>query len=128
MPDEPIVLYIVLRQSLQLNADATSHCIANAIQHILLKYFTLQVLTVKTHHPLMEDRVATTTKWLSSHSKKVIINADDDLWFKVKQELGKDLFCLTDLEADYSDVETTLILWPLQDSLVPAYLKPNECI
>lgn len=122
---DPIVLHIILRQSLQFNNSKTTYCVANAVQHILLKYFTLQVLSVKTHNSslIKEDYLKDTTKWLSSQSKKTVLSVDENVWCKIKHDflLGKDIFSLK--EMDNSDVETTLIMWPIKQSTLPSYLK-----
>lgn len=128
--DDTIILYIILRESLHLDHEKTAHCAANAVQHIMLKYFTMQLLAVKTHLNTLanDDHVKTTTQWLSSQSKKSIISVSDSTWDKLKQEfsLGRDLFCLKDVESAETDIETTLVFWPVRNSRVPEYLKPSE--
>lgn len=122
--DDTIILYIILRESLHLDNDKTAYCAANAVQHILLKYFMMQLLAQKTHLDTLINNVniKTTTKWLASQSKKTIVSVDDDTWHKVKHEfsVGKDLFCLKD---DAQNEETTLVFWPIQNSCIPVYLK-----
>jgi len=120
--DETIILYIILRESLHLDNEKIAHCVANAMQHIMLKYFMMQILAVKVRSSFADnDAVQTTTKWLASQSKKIIISVDDEDWNTLKQEfsLGKDIFCLKDLEG----VESTLIFWPSKCSRVPQLLK-----
>jgi hypothetical protein len=123
--DDTIILYIILRESLHLDNDQTAYCAADAVQHILLKYFLMQLLAQKTHldELVNNTHVKTTTKWLASKSKKTIITVDDDVWSKLKHEfsVGKDLFCLKDKAQE--DIETTLVFWPAQDSRIPLYLK-----
>jgi hypothetical protein len=125
--DDTIILYIILRESLHLDNDKTAYCAADAVQHILLKYFMMQLLAQKTHlDVLMNDvHIKTTTKWLASQSKKIIVSVDDEIWGKLKHEfsLGRDIFCLKDKLEDDTDIETTLVFWPVQDSHIPVYLK-----
>lgn len=123
MNGETLILCIVLRQSLHADEDARAHYAANAVQHLLLKYFTLQVLAVKTHQAIQTTHVADTTSWLASHSKKSIISVSDELWDRLRNECAKDSFCLKDLEDEKSEVETTLVLWPTKMSCLPEYLK-----
>lgn len=127
MVDDPIVLYIVLRQSLKLDEDQISHCSANAVQHIMLKYFTWQLVGAKAHQPSLfnDEHVKSTTKWLGSRSKKAIVSVNEEVWFQLKADfkLGHDLFCLKDIESDSVDTETTLVFWPLPYSQIPLCLK-----
>lgn len=128
--DDTIILYIILRESLHLDNDKTAHYAANAVQHILLKYFMMQLLAVKTHLDTLtnDDHVKTTTKWLASQSKKTIVSVDDDTWNKLKVDfsLGKDIFCLKDIESKDMDVETTLVFWPAKNNRVVRYLNNLE--
>lgn len=126
-PEDTIILYIILRQSLQLNEVETAVYIANAMQHILFKYFTLQLLAVKTSAPsLVNDKhLQITTKWLSSKSKKHIVSADEEIWLKLKNDFnaGKDFFAIKSEEVAQADVETALVFWPEKYSLIPDYIK-----
>lgn len=127
MSNDSIILYIVLRQSLHLNLNETSQCVANATQHLLLKYFTWQVLGVKTKLDslLNDEHVKMTTQWLSTQSKKAIVSADEDTWNQIKKEFcaGKDMFVVKNVDCVKSEMETTLILWPMKNSQIPEYLK-----
>jgi len=121
--DDTIILYIILRESLHLDHDQTACCAADAVQHILLKYFLMQLLAQKTHLDSLvnNSHVKTTTRWLASKSKKTIISVDDEVWVKLKQEFSKDLFCLKDKTQE--DIETTLVFWPAQEGNIPLFLK-----
>lgn len=126
--DNTITLYIVLRKSLRLDNEQVAYCAANAVQHILLKYFMMQLLAVKTHLDTLsnDDRVKTTTKWLASQSKKTIVSVNDDTWEKLKHEFssGKDIFCLKNIEAaDNANAETTLVFWPADCERVSQFLN-----
>jgi hypothetical protein len=128
--DETIILYIILRESLHLDNDKTAHCAANAVQHIMLKYFMMQLLAVKTNLDTLanNDNVKITTQWLSSESKKTIISVNDNIFDKLKDEfsVGKDIFCLKDIECKDTDIETTLVFWPTKNSRVLEVLTTSE--
>lgn len=123
--DDPLVLYIILRQSLSLDNNKTAYYAANAVQFILMKYFTLQVLAVKTNlNSLVNDtHVKMTTNWLASRSLKSIITVNDDIWENIKQKfnIGTDLFCLKD--PNLSEIETTLVFWPIKYSNISSFFK-----
>lgn len=125
MDDSEFILYIILRGSLHLDTHQTNYCIANAVQHIMLKYFTLQVLSVKAHIN-SNNHLSDTSKWLATCSKKRIISVNDDVWDKLKAEfnVGKDVFCLkNEVVSVGKEIETTLIMWPSQYNNIPNYLK-----
>jgi hypothetical protein len=126
--NDPLVLYIVFRQSLQLDNNKTAYYAANAVEYLLMRYFTLQVVAVKSNlASLIHDgNLKATTTWLSSNSRKAIVCADDDVWNKLKSEfaVGKDLFCLK--SPDEAETETTLVLWPSKHSCIPSYLTELE--
>lgn len=123
--DDEITLYIILRKSLHLNNSQEAYCVADAVQHILMKYFMLQILSIKTNLPLENNHLTITTKWLSSHTKKNIISVNEDIWEKLKNEFntGKDLFYLKNDSLPDPNAEAALVMWPLPSSSVPNYLK-----
>jgi hypothetical protein len=125
--DDPIVLYVILRQSLCLDKYQTATFTANAVQQFLLRYFTLQVLAVKTQDKLSEcnmDRLQVTNLWLGSQSKKRIVNADEDAWFKIKSDfsVGRDVLCLKENVVE-PDTETAFVFWPSKFSCMPEFIK-----
>ncbi len=125
--NDPILLYIIFRESLHLDNKQIAYYAADAVQHILLKYFMMQLLAQKTHLDVLRNdaHITMTTKWLASHSKKAIISVDDDIWFRLKNDfsMGRDIYALKDKAIDDLDIETTLVFWPAPDSQVPTYIK-----
>jgi hypothetical protein len=130
--DEPIVLYIVLRQSLQLNKYQTAHFTADAVQQLLIRYFTLQVLAVKTGDKLASvckpDHLNTTTMWLGAQSPKRIVSADEDTWAKIKSQfaLGMDLLCVKEKIVE-PNTEAALVFWPTRESCLPNFITELTC-
>lgn len=125
--DDPIVLYIILRQSLQLDKYQTAHFTANAVQQLLLRYFTLQVLAVKTKDNLSASnmgRLESTNLWLSSQSKKRIVNADEQTWDKIRGEfvVGREVICLKETVLE-PETETAFVFWPSKYSCLPEFIK-----
>lgn len=124
--DDQIVLYIILRQSLQLDKYQTANFTANAVQQLLLRYFTLQVLAVKTKDNLSAtnlDRLQVTNLWLSSQSKKRIVNADEDVWNKIKSDfaVGREVLCLKETVVE-PETETAFVFWPSKFSCLPDFI------
>lgn len=124
MNEQDFILYIILRGSLQIDNDHIIYYVADAIQHIMLKYFTLQVLSVKANCKF-DENLSNTTKWLANNSKKHVAIVSDDIWNKIKNDFntGKDIFSLKNDILLEKNVETTLVLWPTQCSNIPNYLK-----
>ncbi len=94
---------------------------ANAIQQILLKYFTMQVVAVKTHNASLakDPHLQHTAQWINEHSPKNIVQADDTAWEEVKTScsLGKELLLFKDAED-----ETLLIYWPTPMDQIPTVI------
>lgn len=119
---DPIVFCILLRQSLHLSTEQIAHCAADAVQYLLIRYFTLQIVAAKTHEPELTDNqwLKTTTEWLSSHSAKSLVVLPEEEWVRAKSECSesKMLFCLKDRKG----TEIALIFRPLHLSELPPHL------
>lgn len=125
--DDAVILYILIKQSLGLGNEQVAYCAADAVEHILVKYFMLQVLAVK-HKPFkvkgnIDNHLCLTTNWLGSNSKKTILVINDETWNSVKNnfQAGIDVFCLKNHEIN--DSESTMVLWPEKYANIPDCLK-----
>lgn len=118
--DDPIVVCIIFRQSLNLDNIEIACYTADAIQHILLKYFTLQVLAVKTSSPIIKNdsHLENTSKWLSSHSKKNIHTVNEEVWNKIITEFYNNKSCFF---LKNSNTETGLVFYPRHCSIIPQF-------
>lgn len=130
--NEPFILFVVIKRSLQLNNHDTICCVADAVQCILMKYFTLQLLSAKMQNKSISTAayVQNTTKWLASHSEKKMFLADDDDWEKVKSEttVGRDLFSINETIVPDKKVEAALVFWPSKYSDLPQSVRTLQLL
>jgi peptidyl-tRNA hydrolase len=120
--DDPIVLYLIVRESLNMSCGKIGAQIGHGVQHILIHYFRAQVLKVKAHNddkfPAEElEHIKITTEWLSNSSTKIVKVATDEEWVQIKEEY-KDYDVVKD--AGFTEVapgsETLITLWPQHKS------------
>lgn len=134
---DPIIMYLIVRESLNMSIGKTAAQCAHAAQMLQLKYQNEYDWT--DHH--LEDMYATISeskyydelkpklniyhKWLDSSFRKVVLRADEKEWGKLKQEFTsyRSLVVdagLTELEPN---TETVIGLWPMYKSQVPKLVK-----
>jgi peptidyl-tRNA hydrolase len=132
---DPIVLYIVVREELLMsNGKCAAQC-AHAVQHILMKYFKIQILhaalkhkpeaCAKVFHQEDDEHIKITSEWIDHASRKVVLKADDKEWEKLKAEFGDSIVVIKD--AGYTEVpsgsETCIAFWPQHKSQVSKTIK-----
>lgn len=119
--NDPLVLYIVIRESLNMSPGKAVAQGGHAVEKFLLKYFRIQIFSVKkdlnitTPDELEHVRVA--TEWIGNGSRKVVLRADEKEWETIKSEM-KDIFIIKDagLTEVEPGTETALALWPQRKS------------
>ncbi len=119
-PSSDINLNIVIRKA---NAQKAPYYAAEAVQLILIKYFTLQLLSIKNHIPELSKlkAIEQTRKWLGSKCHKQIILVDVETWSRIETDfvVGQDLFFIKDIEID---INPALVFWPNLNEFFPDYL------
>jgi len=126
---DPIVFYVVVKESLQMSPGKIAAQVGHATQHMLMRYFRTQVLKAKihddNHFPQTEiDHIKITTDWIARSSTKVILRASDQQWFDLKKEFGKSLFIVRDEgRTEIEPGETVLAFWPQFKSAAPPSLR-----
>jgi peptidyl-tRNA hydrolase len=123
MPDEdlkedPIVLYLIVRESLNMSAGKACAQVGHAVQNMMMHYFAAQVLKAKikdTVLPTAElDHIAITTKWLSQDARKVVLKASEKEWVALQTEFGTNCIIVKDngLTEVAAGSQTVIALWP----------------
>src|ERR1019366_2407436 len=116
--EDPIVLYLIVRESLNMSAGKACAQVGHAVQYILMHYFAAQVLKAKvkdTTLPIIElDHIAITTKWLGQDARKVVLKADEKEWAALQTELGTNCVIVKDngLTEVAAGSQTVIALWP----------------
>lgn len=128
--EDPIVAYIIVRESLNMGAGKVGAQCAHAIQNILLKYFKIQVFCSKKEleGALSKDDIEhahLTTTWLERMSRKVVLKADEKEWEALKNEFANNCVIIKDagLTSVKANTETVMALWPAYKSTISKSIK-----
>lgn len=117
---DPLIMYLVVRESLNMSIGKTAAQCAHASQMLLLKYIDLKFQDKEN------PKLITFNQWLQSSFRKVVLRADDKEFNKLKFEYCSDSMVvvvdsgLTEIEAGS---ETVIGLFPIYKSQVPKMIK-----
>jgi peptidyl-tRNA hydrolase len=119
---DPTLLYLIVRQSLENNHNKICSQIGDAVQHILIHYFKAQLLKVKLKDeplPKVEEaHIIGMINWFSNNSSKIIKKANEEDWHFIKKNTP-DILIIKDIEAN----ETIIALWPQKTSQIPEIIS-----
>lgn len=119
---DPTLLYLIVRQSLENNHNKICSQIGDAVQHILIHYFKAQLLKVKLKDESLpkieEDHINGMLGWFSNNSIKVIKKANEEDWVYIKTHIS-DIIIIKDIEAN----ETIIALWPQKTTQIPILIS-----
>lgn len=128
---DPLIMYLVVRESLNMSIGNTAAQCAHASQMLMLKYFTLEADARNNpphvYHKLMtEGNLALFDNWLNSSFRKVVLRADDKEFNKLKSELPDDNMVVV-VDAGLTEIaagsETVIGLFPIYKSQSPKCIK-----
>lgn len=118
--EDPIIMYLIVRESLNMSVGKTAAQCAHAAQILLQKYYLDYFAEVTDEkYQLFRD-------WLNSSFRKVVLRADEKEWLKLKSEFSANNIALvvdaglTELEPN---TETVIGLAPMRKSQVPKLVK-----
>lgn len=135
--EDPIVMYLVVHESLGMGVGKTAAQCAHASQMLTLKYFEMKDLSKSLQKkmgssfagdrtPEVEAAYATLARplsimgeWLSSSYRKVVLRASDKEWEKLKEEFKSQNMAMV-VDAGLTEIaagsETVIGLWPMRKS------------
>jgi len=139
--ENPIVMYLVVHETLGMSTGKTAAQCAHASQMLTLKYFTVKEASSKMQKHMSKPDLAPAEKeetmavyksiqpyisimgeWLNSSFRKVVLKADDKEWAKLKEEF-KDQYMVLVVDAGLTEIaagsETVIGLWPMRKSQRP---------
>ena len=131
---DPIVMYLIVRESLGMGMGKTAAQCAHASQMLMLKYWR-QVISfsedvLSGDLSVAPDWVKLFREWLQGSFRKVVLKADDKEWEKVKTEFPG-LYVLV-VDAGLTEIaagsETVIGLIPMRRSLVPKVIKKLQVL
>lgn len=137
---DPIVMYLVVRESLGMGIGKTAAQCAHASQMLLLKYQreidNWMEGTDFTRHPApvlpsdSEEKWILFQEWLDGSFRKVVLKADDKEWEKIKAEFPNKFVLVVD--AGLTEIapmsETVIGIWPMRKSQVPRVIKKLQVL
>jgi peptidyl-tRNA hydrolase len=125
--EDPLVLYLIVRESLNMGAGKIAAQIAHGMGMFDGRFaYMVECIESESQPEIPEAwraKVDITKEWLATSYRKVVLKADDKEWEKVKAELPVFLVKDAGLTEVASGSETVLITWPMKKSLVPKCIK-----
>jgi peptidyl-tRNA hydrolase, PTH2 family len=134
--EDPIVMYLVVRESLNMSIGKTGAQCAHASQMLTLNYFDLKNKSSKLQKRMLEQanphlqddlkaeyaglnrQLSIFGEWIASSFRKVVLRASDKEWAKLKEEYNGGMVTVVDagLTEIAAGSETVIGIWPLRKS------------
>lgn len=133
--EDPIIMYLIVRESLNMGMGKTAAQCAHASQMLLLKFKAMELKDfdrVSIIYPEeIEAALANKCKtdlfraWLNNSFRKVVLKADDKEWAKLKTDMEDEDVLVVDagLTEIASGSETVIGLFPMYKSKVGKLVK-----
>ena len=122
--EDPIVMYLIVRESLNMGIGKTAAQCAHASQMLQLKFQQAELVECYDWSPKPEH-MRLYSDWLARSFRKVVLKADDKEWEKIKLEFDNKHVLVID--AGLTEVEpgseTVIGLFPMYKSQAPKIIK-----
>lgn len=122
---DPMVMYLVVRETLSMGVGKIAAQCAHASQMLCLSWFCAEESGTEDGRP----RVAAFREWINSSFRKVVLRADDKEWEKLKSE---DLDFVVVRDAGLTEVdpgsETVIGFWPIRRSEAPKLMQRLQAL
>ncbi len=127
--EDPIIMYLIVRESLNMSIGKTAAQCAHAAQMLLIKYFDYLFIDMDlAHHPMpfSQEDADLFQAWLDGSFRKVVLKADDKEWKKIKDQIVESNR-VTVIDAGLTEIEpgseTVIGLIPMRKSNAPRVIK-----
>lgn len=146
--EDPIVMYLIVHETLNMSMGKTAAQCAHASQMLTLDYFekkdksrALQKKIQETTDPdelnVMKGiyaehgrKLSIFGEWLQGSFRKVVLRADDKEWAKIQNDYGGHMIMVVD--AGLTEIapgsETVIGLWPMRKSQAPKTIKKLQVL
>lgn len=145
--EDPIVMYLIVHESLGMGVGKTAAQAAHASQMLTLKYFTMkeasstlqkqmqpllnappdakEMAKLKAAYVELARPLSIMGEWLNSSFRKVVLRASDKEWAKLKEEFKDSMVMVVDagLTEIAAGSETFIGLWPMRKSQRPKSIQ-----
>ena len=134
---DPIVMYLIVREMLEMSIGKTAAQCAHASQMITLKYLPLYIKYFEKDieesgwlDKSSYESYLYFAEWLAGSFRKVVLKADEKEWVKVKNELPNNSIIVVDagLTELNPNTETVIGLWPMKRSERPKIIKKLQVL
>lgn len=150
--EDPIVMYLIVRESLGMSIGKTAAQVGHAVGMLFLKYSEEDgylnklykdyvhslyedksygdIFRIYTSHREMEERIKLFQKWMESSFRKVVLRADENEWKKLKTDLKNQIVLVVDsgLTELPPSTETVIGVFPMYKSQRPKILKRLQAL
>lgn len=124
--EDPYVLYLVVRESLNMSTGKIAAQCGHAVEMICKTYTILFSKMISGAFNLLEEeknKLDIFAAYEQGAHRKVVLRADDKEWERLKKELN----CYKVIDAGFTEIEphseTVIGLFPMKKSERPAILK-----
>ena len=97
--EDPIIMYLIVRETLNMSAGKIAAQCAHAAQMLLLKYFDFVLLDLTSDNrlpPFSRETAELFKEWLDGSFRKIVLKADDKEWIKIKDQLSDKIVVVID--------------------------------
>lgn len=142
--EDPLVMYLIVRESLGMGMGKTAAQCAHASQMLQIEYSNLSeflsgIVDSSYNHTSQKDEIEYNKRlpkclrfeeWLNTSYRKVVLRADDKEWEKLKIEFKENMVLVIDagLTQVPSGSETCIGLWPMYKSNVSKIVKKLQAL
>ena len=141
--EDPIVMYLVVREDLNMSIGKTAAQCAHTSQMLQIKYQTIHNFLTNcralSFFDLLRssddnDKIRQETifeQWLNSSFRKVVLRADEKEWDKLKDEISEKERVIV-VDAGLTEIptgsETVMGIWPMHKSARPKILQKLQLL
>ena len=127
--EDPIIMYLIVRESLNMSIGKTAAQVGHAVQMLHLKYDQEYQFWLGGD-VCNFNQVKIFQEWLETFSRKVVLKADEKEFIKVQTELPNDIVIVTDagLTELNPQTDTVIGVFPMRKSNVPKIIKKLQVL
>lgn len=128
--EDPLVMYLIVRKSLEMTPGKLAAQCSHAAQMLLLKFMDFKIWDMVSFSnelpPFSRETYDLFQQWLDGSFRKVVLKADEKQWKKLKEEFSERKRVLV-IDAGLTELEphteTVIGLLPMRKSEVPKIIQ-----
>ena len=129
--EDPLIMYLIVREFIDMSPGKAAAQCAHAAQMLLLKYHEFVIMDLTGEGgvalpPFSRETYELFQKWLAGSFRKVVLKADENKWKRIKETI-RDRNIVLVIDAGLTELdpgtETCIGLYPLYKSTAPKIVK-----